>query len=165
MKLSYKYFSKLVLFLIISIIQTTIITLGDIYIVGIKPENSWLMMGFALTCSFTFTIIVVTLVSIMGNVGKAAAVIIMVFQIAGAGGLYPVKTLPQIFGVLEPLWPFTYAINGFREAIAGPIWSNVSKNFLTLMAFAGAFLIISVLKKPLHKLTNKAEHEFKESGL
>ncbi|AZV57999.1 YhgE/Pip domain-containing protein [Clostridium sp. AWRP] len=164
-KLSHKYFSKLLLFLIISIIQTTIITLGDIYIVGIKPENSWLMMGFAFTCSFTFTIIVVTLVSIMGNIGKAAAVVIMVFQIAGAGGLYPVKTLPQIFGVLEPLWPFTYAINGFREAIAGPIWSNVYKDFLTLMAFAGAFLIIAVLKKPLHKLTDKAEGEFKESGL
>ncbi|RMC98791.1 YhgE/Pip domain-containing protein [Clostridium autoethanogenum] len=164
-KLSHKYFAKLLLFLIISIIQTTIITLGDIYIVGIKPENLWLMMGFAFTCSFTFTIIIVTLVSIMGNIGKAAAVIIMVFQIAGAGGLYPVKTLPQIFGVLEPLWPFTYAINGFREAIAGPIWSNVYKDFLTLMAFAGAFLIISVLKKPLHKLTDKAESQFKESGL
>jgi len=163
--LSHKYFAKLLLFLIISIIQTIIITLGDIYIVGIKPESPKLMMGFALACSFTFTIIVVTLVSVMGNIGKAVAVVIMVFQIAGAGGLYPVKTLPQIFEVLEPLWPFTYAINGFREAVAGPIWSNVYKDFLTLMAFAGAFLIISILKKPLHRLTDKSEREFKKSGL
>ncbi|MHC6180041.1 YhgE/Pip domain-containing protein [Clostridium sp. JNZ X4-2] len=165
LKSSHKYFGKFLLFLMISIIQTTIITLGDMYIVGVKPVNPGLMIGFALACSFTFTIIIVTLVSVIGNIGKAAAVVIMVFQIAGAGGIYPVKTLPQIFGVLEPLWPFTYAINGFREAIAGPVWNNVYKDFLALMVFAGVFLIISILKEPLQKLTDKSEHKFKESGL
>ena len=49
---------------------------------------------------------------------QAIAVIIMVFQIAGAGGIYPIQTNPQVFGVLYRLWPFTYDINGFIEAIA-----------------------------------------------
>lgn len=164
-KLWHEYFAKLIFFLIISLIQTIIITLGDIYIVGIKPANPQLMIGFALICSVVFTIIIVTLVSVLGNVGKGAAVVVLVFQIAGAGGFYPVNILPKIFGVLEPLWPFTYAINGFREAIAGPIWSNVFKDIFALMCFAGVFLIIAVLKKPFHKLIDWSESEFRKSGL
>lgn len=163
--LTHKYFAKCLLFLIISIIQTIIIILGNIFIVGVNPENPWLMIGFALICSFTFTIIITTLVFLLGNIGKAISVIIMVFQIAGAGGIYPIKTLPQIFGVLAPLWPFTYAINGFREAIAGPIWANVFKDSFYLISFAAAFLLISTLKKPLHKLTEIFECEFEKSDL
>jgi putative membrane protein len=160
-----KHFGKMLLFLIISFAQSTIITLGDKYILGVKPENMLLMLCFALTSSVTFTLIIFTLVSIFGNIGKAIAVIIMVFQIAGAGGIYPIQTNPKIFGILEPLWPFTYSINGFREAIAGPIWSNVYKNFIALGYFALFFFAFTILKKPFHKLTEAMEQKFKESGL
>lgn len=165
LNLKQKYFGKILLFLMLSLIQATIVTLGDKYILGVIPENMWLMLGFALVSAITFTFIIFTLVSVLGNVGKAIAVIIMVFQIAGAGGIYPVQTLPKIFGILQPLWPFTYAINGFREAIAGPIWVNVYKNLIALAIFSSSFLFLAVLKKPFHRLTEFMEHKFKEAGL
>lgn len=160
-----KHFGKMLLFLLIALIQAAVVTLGDKYILGVNPKNMVLMMEFALVSSVTFTIIIFTLVSLMGNVGKAIAVVMMVFQIAGAGGIYPIQTNPKIFGVLEPLWPFTYAINGFREAIAGPIWSNVQKNFIALGYFIIIFLLLAILKPIFHKVTEFMEHKFKQSGL
>lgn len=163
--LKQQHFGKMLLFLSLSLIQSTIIIFGDKYILGVNPENFKLMLLFGLLTGITFTIIIFTLVSIFGNVGKAIAVIIMVFQIAGSGGIYPIQTNPEIFGVLQPLWPFTYAINGFREAIAGPLWKNVYANINALLIFAFIFLIMVIFKKPFHKITEFMEHKFKEAGL
>ncbi len=159
------YFGKLLLFLSIAIIQGVIVTLGDVFILGIKPASMGLLMVFTIVTAITFTFIIYTLVSIFGNLGKAIAVVIMVFQIAGAGGIYPIQTNPKIFGVLQPLWPFTYAIAGFREAIAGPVRAAVIKNLGALFIFSIGSLLLVVLKKPLHKVTEYMNDKFIETGL
>ena len=160
-----KHFGKMLLFHAISIIQAIIVTLGDKFILGVNPANMPLMMGFAILSGITFTTIIFTLVSIFGNVGKAMVVVIMVFQIAGSGGIYPIQTNPRIFGILQPLWPFTYAMGGFREAIAGPIWINVIKYALALLVFCILFFCFAFLKKPFHRMTAFMEHKFREAGL
>ncbi|MDZ5254788.1 YhgE/Pip domain-containing protein [Clostridium sp. LIBA-8841] len=160
-----KHFGKMLLFLLISLIQSIIIVLGDIFILGVNPVNMPLMFGFAIISSIVFTVIIFTLVSLFGNIGKAIAIVIMVFQVAGAGGIYPIQTNPKIFEVLQPLWPFTYAIDGFREAIAGPIWDAVVKDIKALGVFFVIFLVLCVLKKPFHKITEFVDHKFRESGL
>ncbi|GAA0070104.1 YhgE/Pip domain-containing protein [Clostridium sardiniense] len=160
-----KHFGKLLLFLTVGIIQTVIVLAGDIGILGVRPENTLLFFGMGLLSCIVFTMIIFTLVSLFGNIGKAIAVVIMVFQIAGAGGIYPIQTNPKIFEVLEPLWPFTYAIDGFREAIAGPIWSNTIHDIKMLSLFGVIFFILGVVKKNIYKVTMFMEHKFKESGL
>lgn len=165
LNLKQKHFGKMLLFIFLSLIQSTIITLGDVFILGVKPENMALMLFFSFLSSLTFTIMIFTLVSLFGNVGKAIAVVIMVFQIAGAGGIYPIQTNPKIFGMLQPLWPFTYAINGFREAIAGPEWKSVMSNIYVLLLFMLVFLLLAILKKPFHKITEFLEEKYKEAEL
>lgn len=160
-----KHFGKLLLFMILSLIQTTIIVLGDKFVLGFNPYNMWLMMGIGWLCSVTFTIIIFTLVSLFGNFGKALCVVIMVFQIAGSGAIYPIQTNPLIFRQLEFLWPFKYALDGFREAIAGPIWSMVAYDVKALLIFAGIFLAMGLLKPLVHKSTEFMEEKFKETGL
>lgn len=160
-----RHFGKMLLFLLLSLIQSVIIVLGDILILGINPVSMPLMFGFAIISSIVFTVMIFTLVSLFGNIGKAMAIVIMVFQVAGAGGIYPIQTNPKIFEILQPLWPFTYAIDGFREAIAGPIWDAVVKDIKALSVFFVIFLVLCVLKKPFHKVTEFVEHKFRESGL
>jgi len=160
-----KHFGKMLLFLLLSFIQATIIILGDMYLLKVKPASIPTLFVFAYASSITFTFIIFTLVAIFGNVGKAIAVVMMAFQIAGSSGIYPIQTNPKIFGILEPLWPFTYAINGFREAIAGPVWENVYKNLLVLLCFVIFFFFFTISKKTFHSLTKTMEHKFKESGL
>lgn len=159
------YFGKLFLFLSIAIIQGLIVTLGDVFILGIKPASMGILLLFTIVTAITFTFIIYSLVSIFGNLGKAIAVVIMVFQIAGAGGIYPIQTNPRIFGVLQPLWPFTYAIAGFREAIAGPLKAAVISNLKALCIFSVGSLLLVVLKKPLHKITEYMNEKFIETGL
>lgn len=160
-----KHFGKLLLFLSISVIQTLIVLVGDILILGVHPVNTALFMGMGLLSAFVFTIMIFTLVSLFGNVGKAIAVVIMVFQIAGAGGIYPIQTNPKIFEVLQPLWPFTYAIDGFREGIAGPIWSDTISDIKMLCIFGVIFFVLGIFKKFIYKMTMFMENKFKESGL
>lgn len=165
LNLKQKHFGKMTLFLTLSLIQSTIITLGDVFLLGVHPENFALMLFFSVLCSIAFVVIIFTLVSLFGNVGKAIVVIMMVFQIAGAGGIYPIQTNPHIFGLLHPLWPFTYAINGFREAIAGPNWESVRFNILALCGFILVFLPAAALKKPFHKISEFIEEKYKEAGI
>ncbi|MDM8129835.1 YhgE/Pip domain-containing protein, partial [Paraclostridium benzoelyticum] len=114
-----KHFGKMLTFMTVSLIQSLIIAIGDIFIFQ-APVSIPLLFLFTIVSSILFTTMIFTLVSLFGNIGKAIAIVIMVFQIAGSGGIYPIQTNPKIFEVLQPFWPFTYAIDGFREAIAGP---------------------------------------------
>ena len=160
-----KHFGKLLLFLLISFIQTVIVALGDVYLLKVYPENLALFFGISLLTSFVFTVMIYTLVSLFGNVGKAVAVVIMVFQIAGSGGIYPIQTNPKIFGVLQPLWPFTYAIDAYRQAIAGPTWSNTLHDIGILLTFAIVFIVLGLLKRHIYKITEFFEEKFKEAQL
>ena len=160
-----RHFGKMLLFLLLSLIQSTLITLGNILFLGVNPANLPLMLGTGALCSVTFVVIIFTLVSLFGNVGKGIAAVMMVLQIAGSGGIYPVQTNPAIFGKLHLLWPFTYAINNFREAIAGPIWPNVTKNIWAMLFFILAFLLFSALKKPLHNLNIVMKKKFEEAEI
>lgn len=165
LNLKQRHFGKMLLFLSLSLIQSTLISLGNVFLLGVRPANWLLMMGTGMLCSLTFVVIIFTLVSLFGNVGKGVSALIMVLQIAGSGGIYPVQTNPAIFGELHFLWPFTYAIDCFREAIAGPVWPNVSYNVRAMIFFIVAFLLLASLKKPLHHLNMVMEEKFKESKI
>ena len=163
--LKQKHFGKMLLFLCLSLIQSAIITLGDVFLLGVKPVDFFLMFAVAELTAVTFTVIIFTLVSLFGNVGKAVAVVMMVFQIAGAGGIYPIQTNPKIFGQLEPLWPFSYAIEYFREAIAGPVWSTVLYNVRAMCVFIAVFLLLAVFKKPFHKINTTLERIYQKAKI
>ena len=151
-------------FITISLIQSLIIAAGDMFIFQ-EPVSVSLLFLFTIVSSILFTTMIFTLVSLFGNIGKAIAIVIMVFQIAGSGGIYPIQTNPKIFEVLQPFWPFTYAIDGFREAIAGPSMDAVYHDLTMLALFFVISLSLVVFKKTFHNATEFVNRKFKESGL
>lgn len=159
------HFGRMLLFIGINFIQATIVTLGDIFILGIHPANFWLLMGFTWFSGVVFTVIIFTLVSLSGNFGKAGALVIMVIQVAGAGAIYPIEVNPVLFQKLEFLWPFTYAIDGFRQAIGGADWSYVYRDIIALCIFLAIFLLLGFTKVILNKQIEFVENSFKESEL
>lgn len=159
-----KHFGKMLTFMTVSLIQSLIIATGDIFIFQ-APVSVPLLYIFTIVSSILFTTIIFTLVSLFGNVGKAIAIVIMVFQIAGSGGIYPIQTNPKIFEVLQPFWPFTYAIDGFREAIAGPSMTAVHHDLVMLAIFFIIFLLLVIFKRVFHNMTEFMDNKFKESGL
>ncbi|MGL5647240.1 MAG: YhgE/Pip family protein [Clostridium sp.] len=159
------HFGKMLLFIVINFIQATIVTAGDILLIGIKPADIPLLFAFAWFSGVVFTVIIFTLVSLSGNFGKAAALVIMVIQVAGSGAIYPIEVNPVILQKLEFLWPFTYAIDGFREAIGGPDWSKVGTDFFALLIFLLIFIVIGFMKVFTSKVEKKVVKMFKESEL
>ncbi|GKX68020.1 YhgE/Pip domain-containing protein [Inconstantimicrobium mannanitabidum] len=161
-----KHFGKMMIYSTLAMIQGLIVSLGDKLLLHVYTVNAPLMIIFAVFSSLVFSIITFTLVSTLGNVGKALSIIYMILQLAGSGGTYPIQVDPDIFRVLQPLFPFTYSVGGFREAIAGPLPTSVALDFVALAVFAFIFLLCGFFfKEPLYKRVHKFEVKFKESGV
>ncbi len=159
-----KHFGKMMFFVILGALQGLIVCLGDKYILGVYTVNFPLMILFSVLSAVTFTIIVFTFVSVLGNIGKAISIVLMVLQLAGSGGTYPIQLVPKIFQILQPFFPFTYAVGGFREAIAGPLLSSVIEDVLVLIIMAVIFILIGFFfKNLLNKKVQRFEDEFKKS--
>ncbi|MSE24834.1 YhgE/Pip domain-containing protein, partial [Lactobacillus curvatus] len=80
-----------------------------------------------------FISIVYTLVSLFGNVGKALAMVMMVLQIAGGGGTFPIQVTPKFFQAIHPFLPFTYAVDALREAVGGVVPEILIYNLMFLV--------------------------------
>lgn len=135
------YFGRLLTFGTFSFIQTLIITIGDTFLVDGSIQAPVYFILFGLFISLVFITVVYTLVSVFGNVGKALAIVMLVLQIAGSGGTYPVELLPRFFQIINPFLPFTYAIELMREAVGGIIWSTVWVDLLFLAGFWFIFIL------------------------
>ena len=150
------YFGRLMTFVTVGLLQTVLVTSGDMLLLDVTVQHPMWFILFGLFISFVFMIIVYTVVSIFGDVGKAIAIVLLVLQIAGAGGTYPVMLLPEFFQMINPFLPFTYAIDLMREALGGIIWHRVRIDVTALAIFGVLFLLMGTfLKKPSNKLMNK----------
>lgn len=160
------YFGKKFTFVLIGFLQSIIVTLGDLFLIQVEIVNPVWFVIFGLFASFIFMTVIYTFVSIFGDVGKAAAIILLVLQIAGSGGTYPVVLLPKFFQMISPFLPFTYAIGLMREAVGGIIWSNALTDVLMLALFGVIAIIFgALLKGPINAHTNKLVKKSKESGV
>lgn len=149
------YFGRLLTFATFSFIQTLIITIGDIVILDGSISSPYYFIPFGLFISLVFVTVVYTLVSVFGNVGKALAIVMLVLQIAGSGGTYPVELLPGFFQLINPFLPFTYAIEMMREAVGGIIWTKVWVDLAFLSCFWLVFILFGFYLKKL--LSEKME--------
>lgn len=161
-----EYFGRLMTFITIGFLQSLIVTLGDIYLLDVYVKEPFWFVIFGLLISVVFMSIVYTLVSVFGDVGKAMAIVMLVLQIAGSGGTYPVVLLPPFFQKIHPFLPFTYGVDLMREAVGGIVWSRAIHSIWMLLLFGLIFIIIGVLlKKPMNKNQKILTEKSKESGL
>lgn len=161
-----QYFGKLLLFLSISIVQALIVSIGDLYVLKIYCVNPLLFVLGSVFTSVIFTFIVYSLCSVFGNVGKVLGIVLLVIQIGGSGGTFPIQLTPKFFQVINPFLPFTYAISFAREAIGGVVQSVLIKDIIVLSIYAVIFMLISVfLKKPINKLSQGFAESIKKSGI
>lgn len=159
------YNGKLLLFNIMAILQTTVTLIGS-FIMGIDVSNP---LMFVLSCYFVaivFMAIIYSLSSLFGEVGKGVAILLLVFQISGSGGIYPIEIMNNIFGVIYPYLPMTHAITMVREAQLGLIWSNYLLSFVFLLVLTAVVVFASImLKQHWDKRTKYFEEKLEESNL
>ncbi|WP_025784429.1 YhgE/Pip domain-containing protein [Sporosarcina sp. D27] len=160
------YFGRLLTFGLIGLLQMFIVVAGDLLLLDVHIREPFWFVVFGVIISLVFMSIVYTLVSVFGDVGKAMAIVMLVLQIAGSGGTYPVVLLPDFFGMINPFLPFTYAIDVMREAVGGIVWERVAKDLSFLACSSIAFILFgALLKARINKGTNKLLKKSKEAGI
>ena len=159
------FFGRYALFFFVGVTQAVIAAAGDLWYIGIYCEHPGLFLLAAVATGICFTMINYALAFCLGAAGLAASVIIMVLQVGGSGGTYPVEVLPPIFRKLYPIMPFKFAMNAMREAISGlyrdDYLYNLSCLGLIVLVFIVFALVTYVPGKWLNRLLEKAKKKTK----
>ena len=159
-----RFFGRYGLFFIVAIAQAVIVALGDLWYVQIQCIAPWRFVLAAAVTGLCFSLINYALVFALENIGMAISVIVMVVQVAGAGGTYPVEVLPEIFRKLYPFMPFKYAMNAMRETVAGMYGNAYLYNIEVLLGIAlGSILFGIALYYPCRGLNRLIETSKRKS--
>lgn len=145
-----RFFGRYLIFFLLSQIQTLITMLGNLIILGVDCAHPGLLLLSGFVTSLACSMLAYAFAVAFGNIGRALIVVILIVQIAGSGGSYPIELLPDFFQQVYLFFPFPYAINAMREAIAGLYQNQYLIYLLQLMLFFIVGLLIGIFaKRPL----------------
>lgn len=166
LKMHEHFFGRYALFFSVCVTQALITSIGNLLYVNIICVHPVYFVLAAVMVGICFSMINYMLSFTLGAAGLAASVIVMVLQVAGSGGTYPVEVLPRAFQVLYPFMPYKFAMNAMREALSGfyggNYWWNMGMlGLITLGCIAAAF----ALYVPGKWLNNLLEGAKAKSGI
>ena len=160
-----KYMGRWMLLAFFGVIQALVVSTG-VLVIGVQTVSRLGFVGTSMVISMVFVSIVYMLSTCFQHIGKGLCVIIMVMQIPGSAGLYPIEMLPSFFRFLHPLFPFTYGVNALREIVGG----FCGHTYLSCLAVLGAealvaFAIGLALRPFLVNLNAMITRDLSSSGL
>lgn len=160
------YFGRYLFFFVLSQIQAAVIVTGDLYILKVQCLHPGMLYLTGALTAFTFSLLIYSLALSFGDVGKAIVVVIMVMQIAGSSGTFPIELLPAIYQKIYRFFPFPYAIDAMRECICGMYGNYYWQQIGFLLLFAAAALLIGLLvRRPFMGLNHFVEEKLEETEL
>ena len=143
------YFGRFLLFLIIGLIQSVIVCVGDIWLIKAQCNEPAAFIFAGMVCSVVYVSLIYAMALAFKHIGKALCVLLVILQIPGSSGTYPIEMMPAFFQNLHPLLPFSYGISAMREAIAGMYAHNYRRNLLIMLVFLGIAFLIGLGLRPL----------------
>ena len=149
------YIGRILLLIIIGFMQSALICLGDLFFLGIQCKHPVMFVLTGMFTSFVYVNLIYALTVSFGDIGKAIAVVLMVMQVAGSGGTFPIQCAPKFFQVVYPLLPFTHSMNAMRECIAGFYGTTYATELGKLAIFLAPSLLLGLLlRKPIIKMND-----------
>lgn len=160
------FFGRYLIFFLLSQLQVLVIVLGDLFLLKIQCVHPFAFWAVAALTGLTFSILIYSLTISFGDIGKALAVVIMVLQIAGSGGTYPIEALPNFFRQVYIFFPFPYAINAMRECIGGLYHANLLIYLMELCIFIVVALVIGlIIRKPFIRIMHFIEKRMEDTDM
>lgn len=148
-----EFFGRYIVFFLIGQLQTVITVFGALFFTQIQCQHKFLFWLACSFTSFTFTLLLYSLTYAFEAVGEAVAVVLMVLQVAGSGGTFPVEVLPVVYQLMYKYMPFAYGMNAIRECVAGMYENDYWVYMSGLLTYIGVALVIGlVLSIPCKKL-------------
>lgn len=159
-----EFLGRFGIFALLSLAQSTLLCLGDLYFMGIQCMHPFLFLLAGWIIGLSFMLIVYTLTLSFGNVGKALSVILLVMQVAGSGGIFPIQMEGDLFQALYPYLPFVYSMKSMQACIAGIYGNEYVVSLLVLLAFTIPFWLLGlVLRNPTIKLNQWMREKLEET--
>ncbi|ORX51100.1 hypothetical protein BCR36DRAFT_583160 [Piromyces finnis] len=160
-----KFLGRFLLFGSMAVTQGLIIGIGDI-LLKVQVINIPLFIITIMMSSFVFMLFVYSVTVSFGKVGEAFSIVVMVLQVAGSGGTFPIELLPRAFAVLQPIMPFYPAMNILREAIGGLYKNNYIYYMMMLLSHTIIPLLLGLLfRNPLIHLKEKLDRELEKTDI
>ena len=160
-----KFFGRFMLYGILAMLQGLVIGIGDI-LLQLQTINGFLFLLTLMLSSLIFILIIYSLTITFGKIGQALSIVIMVLQVAGSGGTFPIELLPRFFQILQPFMPFYPAMNAARETIGGFYQNDYIVYILILLCHMIIPLILGlVVSKYTAKIKEKIEKELEDTDV
>ncbi len=142
------YLTRLLLFVVIGIMQAIILSLGNIYFLGVYVAEPRLLVLLCSMIAIVFQTLIFSFVYLLGNIGKVVGILLLVLQLSAAGGTFPVELTKSYFVQINPYLPFTYAINAVREAVGWVVPEILTHNIRIIVSIGAGVLIGALLLAP-----------------
>ncbi len=160
------YIGRSLLFIAIGLLQSSLICLGDLFYLNIQCQHPVYFLFSGWFTSIVYVSIIYALTVSFGDIGKAVCVVLLVMQVAGSGGTFPIEVAPDFFQKVYPLLPFTHSMNAMRECIAGFYSTVYWKELGTLALFLiPALLLGLLLRKPVIRLNDAFTEKLESTKL
>ncbi len=141
---------------LVSLMQSTVMSVGNMVFLGVQTANPLLYLLCYWVSGLVFAFIIYTLVVSFANFGKALSVFLLIAQVSGGGGSYPLQSLPDFVQALSPYLPITHAVNAMRAAMFGVYNGDFWTEIGILLLFTVPFIVLGlVLRTPLIKVVSK----------
>lgn len=160
------YFGRWFLYVCTAVVQGFIVCVGDLVILRTQCVHPFVFILTGMFLSFVYVNIIFALAITFKHIGKAVAVLLVILQIPGSSGTYPIEMMPEFFRKLHPLMPFTYGINAMRECVAGYYGHIYLENMIALVVFIILALFVGLVIRPLIlNLNNMFDKELAKTDL
>ena len=159
------YFGRWLLMMLLAILQATICCIGDLFLkIQCVSPAAFILAG--IIEAVVYVTLIYSLSIAFKHIGKALCVLLVILQIPGAAGLYPIEMMPGFFQAIHPWLPFTYGIAAMREAIGGFYGNFYLENLVKVSLFiVPAFVVGVVLRRHLLNINYLFDRRLATTGL
>lgn len=162
---SQAYWARWLLLAVLVVLQGLLVAFGEL-VIGVQPASAFAFVGTSALIGLSYLSIIYALSVSFGHVGKGLCVVLVIMQIPGASGIYPIEMMPGFFRAIYPFLPFTYGIDAMRETISGFSGLAWGRNMGVLLLYvAASFVLGLLLRRGLGNLNRLFNREIAASGL
>ena len=159
------YLGRFLLLATLAATQGLVTGIGDL-IIGIQCASAPVFLLTCVITSLVYMSVIFALSTTFMHVGKGVCVALVILQVPGASGLYPIEMMPGFFRTLYPLLPFTYSIDALRETIGGFYDGHWFGYIGKMLIFATLAFLLGLGARPkLANLNRLFAREIKESDM
>ncbi|BBH21998.1 phage infection protein [Paenibacillus baekrokdamisoli] len=137
------FISKMLIFGIMSLIQSLIVSTAIVFILGLKVQSIPLFYLYTTLVGFTFMFVIQAFVTWLDQPGRFVVLLLMIFQLASSAGTFPLELLPNWAKAMNPWLPMTYSIRGYRDVISSGDYTNMWHQLTYLVIYIVIFVILT----------------------